>query len=68
MSKFKWTDSMSLLLSSAIIKFLAAIFIVASIYAPFGLEGYAFRNEECNPTVFITVFYKSLLYAQGKRG
>ena len=57
MSKFKWTSSMSLLLSSAIIKLLAVIFIAASIYAPFGLNGYAFRNEDCNPIAFITAFY-----------
>ena len=57
MSKFKWSDSMSLMLSSAIIKVLALIFAAASIYAPFGLKGYAFRNEECDPTAFIITFY-----------
>lgn len=57
MSKIKWTNSMSLLLSSAIIKILALIFIAASVYAPFGLKGYAFRNTECNPAAFIVTFY-----------
>ncbi|MBQ8780338.1 MAG: DUF2975 domain-containing protein [Oscillospiraceae bacterium] len=63
MSKIKWTDSMSLILSSSIIKVLAVIFIAAAVYAPFGLKGYAFRNEECNPAAFITVFYVCALMA-----
>lgn len=57
MKKIKWTDSMSLLLSSAIIKILAVIFAAASIYVPFGIDNYAFRNPHCNPTMFIILFY-----------
>ena len=63
MSKIKWTDSMSLMLSSVIIKILAVIFLAASIYVPFGLKGYAFSNEECNPAVFIIVFYLCAIMA-----
>ena len=63
MSKFRWTDSMSLLLSSIIVKILAVIFAAACFYAPFGLKSYTFVNPECNPSVFITVFYICALLA-----
>ncbi len=63
MKNLKWTDSMSLLLSSVIVKMLAVIFAAACIYAPFGLKAYAYRNPDCSPAVFITVFYICALLA-----
>ena len=63
MKKSKWTDSMSLLLSSIIVKVLAVIFIAAAVYAPFGVNGYAFRNPDCFKPVFLVVFYLCALCA-----
>lgn len=57
MKKFVWTSSLSLLLSSAIIKVLALIFAAACVYAPFGVQAYGLRNSECNIPALAVSFY-----------
>ncbi|MDO5560040.1 MAG: DUF2975 domain-containing protein [Oscillospiraceae bacterium] len=57
MKKTKWTDSMSLLLSSVIVKVLAVIFLASSVYAPFGLKAHTIQVPECNPAALLITFY-----------
>lgn len=55
MKKLQWTQSMSLLLSSVIVKVLALIFAAACVYAPFAR--YLVTEFGLNLPLFLTVFY-----------
>ena len=63
MKNLKWTQSMSLTLSSVIVKVLALILAAACVYAPFGLKGYSFAHPEANPIAFISAFYVCAAFA-----
>ncbi len=62
MDKFKWTPSLSLLLSEVIVKVLAVLFAAACIYVPFNRNSIAL-NMGLNIPMFMTVFYLCALFA-----
>ena len=63
MKNIRWTQSMSLTLSSVIVKVLALVLAAACVYAPFGLKGYSFARPSANPIAFITAFYVCAVFA-----
>lgn len=62
MKKLKWTEPMSLLLSSVIVKILAVLFAAACVYAPFAVKGFA-EQFGLNIPLFMTVFYLCAVFA-----
>ncbi|MGN0608775.1 MAG: DUF2975 domain-containing protein [Oscillospiraceae bacterium] len=62
MKKLKWTEPMSLLLSSVIVKILAVLFAAACVYAPFAVKGFA-DQFGLNIPLFMIVFYLCAVFA-----